>query len=90
VAHDTGGLHDTIVHFDGGDTGSGFLFETYDAGGLMWAIDSAMDFYQLPEEAKARHISRIMRHAKATFTHDVNAREYIDLYEKMLERPIFQ
>jgi starch synthase len=80
VAHDTGGLHDTITHFDGGDTGSGFLFETYDAGGLMWAIDRAMDFYQLPEEAKARHISRIMHHAEATFTHDVNAREYIDLY----------
>ncbi len=89
VAHDTGGLHDTITHFDGDGTGSGFLFETYDAGGLNWAVDRAMDFYRLPEKTKARNISRIMRHAEETFTHDVNAREYIDLYEKMLERPIF-
>lgn len=89
VAHDTGGLHDTIVHFSGdGSNGSGFLFETYDAGGLMWAMERAMDFFKLPDSVKQRNVSRIMRQAQATFTHDVNAREYIDLYEKMLERPL--
>jgi len=89
VAHDTGGLHDTVVHFNGkDDAGSGFLFETYSADGLMWAMDRAMDFYQQPAEFRQRQISRVMRQARATFNHDVNAREYIDLYEKMLERPL--
>lgn len=87
VAHDTGGLHDTIVHLNG-EGGSGFLFETHDADGLMWAINQAMDFYALPEEKKQNHIRRIMHQARETFNHDVNARKYIRLYEKMLTRPL--
>lgn len=89
VAHDTGGLHDTIIHFNGKNPdGSGFLFETYDTGGLMWAMDQAMNFYKLSDMTKQQHIRRIMRQAQETFNHDVNAREYIELYEKMLERPL--
>ena len=89
VAHDTGGLHDTIVHLDAAnDRGSGFLFETYDAQGLKWAIDQAMAFYQLPQAIKDRNISRIMLNAMETFNHTVNARQYIELYERMLERPL--
>lgn len=90
VAHDTGGLHDTITHLNSGnDHGSGFLFETYDAGGLMWAINQAMDFHALPEKKKQHNIRRVMRQARETFTHEVNAREYIRVYEKMLARPLF-
>jgi starch synthase len=89
VAHDTGGIHDTVTPMDiAGDRGSGFLFEVYDSMGLRWAIDCAMDFYQLPEQQRARHVSRIMRQATETFTHAVNARQYIELYEKMLDRPL--
>jgi starch synthase/alpha-amylase len=89
VAHDTGGLHDTVVHLDAAnDTGSGFLFKTYDADGLKWAVDEAMTFYQMPENIKARNIGRIILNAMETFNHTVNARQYIDLYEKMLERPL--
>lgn len=89
VAHDTGGLHDTIVPMDvAGDRGSGFLFEVYDSNGLAWAIDRAMDFHRLPEAQRARHIRRIMVEAVDTFTHSVNARQYIQLYEKMLDRPL--
>jgi starch synthase/alpha-amylase len=89
VAHDTGGIHDTVVHLDvEGNQGSGFLFNTYDAGGLMWAVDQALEFYQLSEKVRKKQIRRIMRHGRATFNHAVNARQYIDLYEKMLERPL--
>jgi starch synthase/alpha-amylase len=89
VAHDTGGIHDTVQMLDvSRDQGSGFLFEIYDASGLAWAIDRAMDFYALPEKVKARQIARIMRSALETFNHEVNARQYIDLYEKMLDRPL--
>ena len=39
VARDTGGIHDTVTHLDADkNTGNGFLFETYDSGGLYWAI----------------------------------------------------
>jgi starch synthase/alpha-amylase len=89
VAHDTGGLHDTIVHMDAhSDRGCGFLFETYNAEGLKWAIQQAIAFYQLSDEIKERNIGRIMLNAMDTFNHSVNARQYIELYERMLERPL--
>jgi starch synthase len=91
VAMNTGGLHDTVTHLDVlRDRGSGFLFETYDSGGLLWAIDQAMAFYRLPDDIRDRQIARIMRQSKATFNHEVNARTYIELYEKMLERPLIR
>jgi starch synthase len=89
VAHDTGGIRDTIVHLDMEENkGNGFLFKTFDAGGLFWAIQQAMAFYNLPQEKKARQIKRIMQESAATFTHENTARQYIGLYEKMLQRPL--
>ncbi len=89
VAHETGGIHDTVTLLDvANDRGSGFLFNVYDAGGLKWAVDQAMAFYLLPAEVKALQVTRIMRQAAERFTHSVNARQYIDLYERMLERPL--
>ncbi len=89
VAHDTGGIHDTIVHLDVAEnSGNGFLFEFFDAQGLSWATDQAMAFYNLPSETKARQIERIMKESAATFNHEVTAKGYIDLYERMLQRPL--
>lgn len=48
VAHDTGGIHDTAADLNvDKNTGNGFLFKTFDSGGLLWAIDQAMAFYNL-------------------------------------------
>ena len=89
VAHDTGGIHDTVSFLDpAGNTGNGFLFEIFDAPGLSWAIDQAMNFYQLPAGTKDRQIKRIMQQSSARFNHSVTAGQYIDLYEKMLQRPL--
>ena len=89
VAHDTGGIHDTISHLDAGrGIGNGFLFENYDAGGLYWAVTQAMDFFMLPKTKKRAQIERIMQQSAASFNHANTARQYIDLYEKMLERPL--
>jgi len=89
VVHDTGGLHDTVVQLDvKKNLGNGFIFETYDSGGLFWAIQEAMKFYKLPAKTKARQIERIMTESVATFNHDVTAQQYIELYEKMLQRPL--
>jgi starch synthase len=89
VAHDIGGIHDTIQHLDlAAGTGNGFLFNVYDAPGLFWAIEEAMKFYSQPAAVKARHIKRIMSESAKTFTHEHTARHYIELYEKMLKRPL--
>ena len=89
VAFDTGGIHDTISHLNiDSDTGNGFLFEFFDAEGLFWAITQAMDFYARPETVRAAQIKRIMQESKARFNHGVTAEQYVDLYEKMLHRPL--
>ncbi|MGD9287557.1 MAG: glycogen/starch synthase [Desulfobacterales bacterium] len=89
VAHDTGGIHDTITHMDvDNDRGNGFLFNTFDANGLFWAIEQAMSFFNLPQKIKAKQIKRVMTESQITFTHANTAREYIRLYEKMLQRPL--
>jgi len=89
VAHDTGGIHDTIVPIDvERNTGNGFLFETYNAAGLYWAVTRAMDFYGRPDDQKHAQIERVMQQGAASFNHANTARAYIDLYEKMLKRPL--
>jgi starch synthase/alpha-amylase len=89
VAHDTGGLHDTVTHLDvEQNTGNGFLFETADPRGLFWAMDQAVAFHQLPREVKARQVARIMKESSEAFTHTMTAKAYMALYEKMLKRPL--
>ena len=89
VAHDTGGIHDTVTHLNiKENTGNGFLFNTFDASGLFWAIQQAMLFYNLPAKEKKKQIKRIMTESAAGFTHAATARQYIKLYEKMLQRPL--
>ena len=89
VAHDTGGLHDTVKHLNiEKNSGNGFVFETYDSNGLFWAIDRAMEFYKEIPEIKRAQISRIMKEAASQFNHDVVARRYVEMYEAMLKRPL--
>jgi glycogen synthase len=47
-----------------------------------------MKFYKLPTKIKAQQIERIMTESAASFNHDVTAQQYIELYEKMLQRPL--
>ena len=89
VAHNTGGLHDTVNPLDwNASTGNGFVFDTYDAGGLFWAMDQAMAFFMQPREIREREIRRIMGESLRRFNHEECAKEYIKLYEKMLDRPL--
>ena len=89
VAHNTGGLHDTVERLDvAASSGNGFVFDHYDSNGLFWAMDQAMEFHYLPAEVKERQISRIMEESLARFNHQSCAKEYIALYEKMLDRPL--
>ncbi len=43
LVRDTGGLADTVQHWDSkARTGTGFVFETFDEGGVWWALTEAM------------------------------------------------
>jgi starch synthase len=89
IVHDTGGLHDTVTPLDvEKGTGNGFVFETYDSNGLMWAVDQAMAFYHKDQETRARQLGRVMCEGKALFNHEVAAQRYFDIYENMLARPL--
>jgi starch synthase/alpha-amylase len=89
VVHDTGGLHDTVTRLDvEGNTGNGFLFETFDSGGLYWAMTQALIFHRLPPHKKTEQLERIMIESADTFNHANTASQYITLYEKMLQRPL--
>ncbi len=89
VVHDTGGLHDTVEHLDPyNNIGNGFVFKYFDSQGLFWAIDEAMRFYKMPKNIKTSNIRRIMMQAKERFNHKECAKKYIELYEKMLQRPL--
>ncbi len=89
VAHNTGGLHDTVEPLDWNKSiGNGFRFDTYDSNGLFWAMDQAMAFYHQPKEIREREVSRIMTESIRRFSHQACAKEYIKLYERMLDRAL--
>lgn len=89
IAHDTGGLHDTVEHLDtAADTGNGFLFRHFNAQGLQWAVGQALRFHARPPEERARQLSRVMRQSAARFNHEQTAAAYIKRYEQMLQRSV--
>ncbi len=89
IVFDTGGLHDTIKHLNvKNNTGNGFVFEICNSEGLFWAIDEAIKFYKKPQNIKKHFIERIMTDSLEKFNHSVTARNYIDIYERMLNRPL--
>lgn len=91
IVHDTGGLHDTVEPLDiPNRKGNGIVFRDYDAGALLWAVGQAMAFQKLDHGTRHAAIARIMRESKARFNHEVCAQAYIDMYERMLHRPLLR
>ena len=89
VAHDTGGLHDTVEHLDtAANTGNGFLFRHFDASGLHWAVGQALRFHHQPAAERAKQLSRVMRESAARFNHEQTAADYIKRYEQMLQTTV--
>ena len=86
IAHDTGGIHDTVSHLQvKANTGNGFLFEIHDAPGLRWAIEQAMGFHRLPAAVKGRQLKRIMEESVNTFNQKVTAHKYTQIYKHLLD-----
>jgi len=81
VAYDAGAIHDCVTHLNlSGDRGSGFLFETFDCNGMMWALDQAMGFYGQPAGVRAACVQRIMIDSLKRFDPAIAVRRLMDLY----------
>ncbi|RYD38681.1 MAG: glycogen synthase [Verrucomicrobiaceae bacterium] len=89
IAHNTGGLKDTVHHLSpDGTEGNGFVFENFDPGALRWAVDQAMAFFRQSPGRKQRTLARVMAESLRTFNHPETARKYFQIYEDMLDRPL--
>jgi len=85
IAHDTGGIHDTVEHMHhDGNLGNGFRFQHYSPEGLRWGVDEAVAFFKWAHEDKERVLSRVMRESAERFNHNTTAAAYIKRYETML------
>ena len=82
VTRTTGGLVDTVkVYNPETSEGNGFQFHDYDANGLMWAINEGLKIY-----ADKAQWNKVVHNAIETrFSWDRSAKEYIDVYNKILE-----
>ena len=89
IAHNTGGLKDTVHHLnEEGTAGNGFVFDHFSAAGLRWAIDRAVDFHRRPSAERQATLRRVMQESLKEFNHAETARRYFEIYEAMLHRPL--
>lgn len=79
IVRATGGLADTVQHFDlRSRQGTGFVFDYPDGTGLVWAIDQALAAY-----AKPGPWTVLMQNAMARdFSWDVSAERYEAVYSR--------
>jgi starch synthase len=89
VAHDTGGIHDTIRHLDVEPTPETAFCLPYTTPMAFFGQSARpWHFSVFPESKKNPQIRRIMTESLETFNYDVTASQYISLYEKMLKRDL--
>lgn len=77
----TGGLADSVRHFEPETgQGDGIVFRDYDANGLRWALETALDLYG-DETAWQRIVRNGMRR---NFSWDRQGEEYVSLFRRLL------
>lgn len=81
ITRTTGGLVDTVNHFNAETgEGNGFQFQDYDAGGLMWAVNQALEVYYDKELW-----NKVVQNAIRTrFSWEDSAKKYIELYKSLV------
>jgi len=83
IVRRTGGLSDTIIEFNPEDcTGTGFVFDEYEATKLLKAIQRAVSLYKDTKLWK-----KLMRNGmKQDFSWSTSAKQYLKIYEKILKK----
>jgi len=80
IVRRTGGLADSVQHFDPGTgQGTGIVFNDFDAGGLRWAIETALEWFTWPSIWR-----RLVQNGmQQDFSWDARAAEYEALYDAL-------
>ncbi len=82
VVRRTGGLADSVIHFDPATgTGTGIVFNDFDAAAMNWALETAMQWYAQPQ-LWDRMVQNAMR---CDFSWATQANEYLKLFAELLE-----
>jgi starch synthase len=81
IVRNTGGLADSVRHFDpGSGTGTGCVFNDYDAPAVRWAVSTVLDWYAAPERWQ-----QLMQNAMAQdFSWTRQIVQYDSLYRELL------
>jgi starch synthase len=82
VVRRTGGLADSVRHFDPGTgEGTGVVFNDYDTGGVTWGIETAFSWY-----ARKASWQKLVANAMAEdFSWQRRVGDYVALYQGMME-----
>jgi starch synthase len=82
VVRKTGGLADSVTHFDPATgTGTGIVFNDFDSNAMSWALDTAMEWYLVPELWQ-----RIVQNAmRMDFSWETQCNEYLKLFAGLLQ-----
>ena len=81
VVRATGGLADSVQHFDPArGTGTGIVFHDFDANGLRWAMNTALDLYA------NKHAWRrvVFNGMERNYSWDEQGELYIKAFRKLL------
>ena len=80
IVRRTGGLADSVEHYDPQrGTGTGVVFNDFDAQALVWALDYALDLYAQPS-----HWSRLVANAmQCDFSWQRQGAQYFALYRRL-------
>jgi starch synthase len=81
IVRRTGGLADSVQHFDvATGTGTGIVFNDYNAEAVTWALNTALDWYQNKGTWR-----RLMQNGMAQdFSWSRQVRGYVELYESIV------
>ena len=80
IVRRTGGLADSVQHFDPATgQGTGVVFNDFDAGGLRWAITTALEWFSWPSVWR-----RLVQNGMSEdFGWEVSAAQYEKLYDAL-------
>jgi starch synthase len=80
VVRRTGGLADSVQHFDPATgKGTGVVFNDFDAGGLRWALDTALEWFGWPSIWR-----RLVQNGmQQDFSWEARVADYESLYERL-------
>lgn len=86
IGYNACAIRDCVTHLDAAaNRGSGFLFEHFDANGLLWAMDQAMAFYRLSSAQRSIQVRRIMADSLLHCDAGESMSQTIALYARALD-----